>query len=81
MTEGNGQLRALVERIENLEAEKAAISEDVKSVYAEAKGSGWDTKVLRRIVNIRKDRQSYEEQEAVLALYLADLGMIQGDAA
>jgi uncharacterized protein (UPF0335 family) len=81
MTEGNGQLRALVERIENLEAEKAAISEDVKSVYAEAKGSGWDTKVLRRIVNIRKDRQSYEEQEAVLALYLADLGMIQRDAA
>jgi len=81
MTEGNGQLRALIERIENLEAEKAAISEDVKSVYAEAKGSGWDTKVLRRIVNIRKDRQSYEEQEAVLALYLADLGMIQGDAA
>lgn len=77
MTEGNGQLRALVERIENLVAEKAAISEDVKSVYAEAKGSGWDTKVLRRIVNIRKDRQSYEEQEAVLALYLADLGMME----
>lgn len=76
MTEGNGQLRALLERIENLEAEKAAISEDVKSVYSEAKGSGWDTKVLRRIVNIRKDRQSYEEQEAVLALYLADLGMV-----
>lgn len=76
MTEGNGQLRALVERIENLEAEKAAISEDVKSVYAEAKGSGWDTKVLRRIVNIRKDRKSYEEQEAILELYLADLGMV-----
>lgn len=81
MTEGNGQLRALVERIENLEAEKAAISEDVKAVYAEAKGSGWDSKVLRRIVNIRKDRQTYEEQEAVLALYMADLGMIPSEAA
>lgn len=81
MTEGNGQLRALVERIENLEAEKAAISEDVKSVYAEAKGSGWDSKVLRRVVNIRKNRKSYEEQEAVLALYLADLGMIQSEEA
>lgn len=81
MTETNGQLRALDERIENLEAEKAAISEDVKAVYAEAKGSGWDSKVLRRIVNIRKDRQTYEEQEAVLALYMADLGMIPSEAA
>jgi uncharacterized protein (UPF0335 family) len=81
MTEGNGQLRALIERIENLEAEKAAISEDVKSVYAEAKGSGWDTKVLRRVVNIRKNQKSYEEQEAILALYLSDLGMIPSEAA
>ena len=81
MSDGNGQLRALVERIENLEAEKAAISEDVKSVYAEAKGSGWDTKVLRRVVNIRKNQKSYEEQEAILALYLSDLGMVPSEAA
>lgn len=77
MTEGNGQLRALVERIENLEAEKAAISEDVKSVYAEAKGSGWDTKMLRRIVNIRKqDPNDRMEQEAILETYMRALGMI-----
>jgi uncharacterized protein (UPF0335 family) len=72
-----GQLRALVERIERLEEEKATIGEDIKEVYAEAKGAGFDTKVLRRVVKIRKqDQNERMEEEAVLDLYLHALGMI-----
>lgn len=73
----NGHLRAFIERVENLEAEKAAISEDVKSVYAEAKGSGYDTKIIKMIVKIRKqDANERQEQEAILDLYMAELGMV-----
>ena len=70
------QLRAFIERIERLEEEKAAIAGDIKEVYAEAKGNGFDTKVLRKIVSIRKqDHNERMEQEALLELYLAALGM------
>lgn len=70
------QLRAFIERIERLEEEKKAISDDIKEVYAEAKGSGFDTKVMRQIVRIRKqDRNERAEQEAILDLYLHALGM------
>ena len=70
------QLRAFIERIENLEKEKESVSEDIKEVYAEAKGSGFDTKVMRQIVRIRKqDRNERAEQEAILDLYLHALGM------
>ena len=70
------QLRALVERIERLEEEKATIAEDIKQVYAEAKGTGFDTKVLRRVIAIRKqDANERAEFEAVLDLYLHALGM------
>lgn len=70
------QLRALVERIERLEEEKATIAEDIKQVYAEAKGTGFDTKVLRRVIAIRKqDAAERQEFEAVLDLYLHALGM------
>lgn len=70
------QLRAFIERIERLEEEKAAIAEDIKEVYAEAKGSGFDTKVLRKIVSIRKqDHNERMEQEALLELYMTALGM------
>ena len=70
------QLRAFIERIENLEEEKKTISDDIKEVYAEAKGSGFDTKVMRQIIRIRKqDRNERAEQEAILDLYMHALGM------
>jgi uncharacterized protein (UPF0335 family) len=70
------QLRAFIERIERLEEEKQAIAGDIKEVYAEAKGNGFDTKVLRTIVRIRKqDHAERMEQEALLELYMSALGM------
>jgi uncharacterized protein (UPF0335 family) len=70
------QLRAFIERIERLEEEKKVISDDIKEVYAEAKGTGFDTKVLRQIVRIRKqDHNERMEQEALLELYMSALGM------
>lgn len=74
-TVAQDQLRAFIERIERMEEEKAAISNDIKEIYAEAGGNGFDKKVLRRIVNIRKDQQGYQEQEAILDLYMNALGM------
>jgi uncharacterized protein (UPF0335 family) len=71
-----GQLRALVERIERLEEEKTALAADIREVYAEAKGHGFDTKIMRQVVRIRKlDKADRQEQEAVLDLYLSALGM------
>ncbi|MCD7060513.1 DUF2312 domain-containing protein [Pelagibacterium xiamenense] len=71
------QLRAFIERIERLEEEKKAIQDDIKEVYAEAKGNGFDTKVMRQIVRIRKqDRNERAEQEAILDLYMHALGMV-----
>jgi uncharacterized protein (UPF0335 family) len=70
------QLRSIIERIERLEEEKAAIAEDIKEVYAEAKANGYDTKTLRAVVAIRKqDTAERQEQEAILDLYLAALGI------
>ena len=70
------QIRAFIERIERMEEEKKAISDDIKEIYAEAKGNGFDTKVLRQIIRIRKqDHQERMEQEALLELYMAALGM------
>jgi len=75
------QLRALIERIEHLEEEKAAISGDIKEVYAEAKGNGFDTKVIRQIIKIRKqDKSERIEQEAILDLYMSALGMAAAPA-
>ena len=71
-----GQLKSLVERIERLEEEKAALTADIREVYAEAKGQGFDTKIMRQVVRIRRlDRSERQEQEAVLDLYLSALGM------
>jgi len=71
-----GHLRAFVERIERLEEEKKALSDDIKDVYAEAKGTGFDAKIIRKIVSIRKqDRDKRREEEEILELYLAALGM------
>ena len=69
------RLRSFIERVERLEEEKAAIMNDIKEVYAEAKGEGYDVKTLRQVVKIRKmDRADRQEQEAMLELYLAALG-------
>jgi uncharacterized protein (UPF0335 family) len=71
-----GHLRAFIERIEKLEEEKKAIAEDIKEVYGEAKGNGFDTKILRKIVSIRKqDRDKRREEEEILDLYLSALGI------
>ncbi len=71
-----GQLKAFIERIERLEEEKKTIADDVKDVYAEAKGSGYDIKVMRKIVSLRKqDRVKRREEEEILELYLTALGM------
>jgi uncharacterized protein (UPF0335 family) len=71
------QLRAIVERIEHLEEEKKAISDDIRDVYAEAKGSGYDVTALRTVIRLRKqDKDERAEQEAILETYLHALGMI-----
>lgn len=73
------QLRAFIERIERMEEEKDAITEDIKEIYAEAKGNGFDTKILRKIVTIRRmDEHERLEQEALLELYMSALGMVDG---
>ncbi|MEQ8403903.1 MAG: DUF2312 domain-containing protein [Oceanicaulis sp.] len=69
------QLKQFVARIERLEEEKASLAADIKEVYAEAKSFGYDTKVLRKVISIRKqDRHEREEQEALLELYLGAVG-------
>lgn len=71
-----GQLRAFIERIERLEEEKKTISDDIKEVYAEMKGNGFDVKAVRTIVRLRKkDQAERQEEEAILDLYKAALGM------
>ena len=71
-----GQLRSLIERIERLEEEKAALASDIREVYAEAKGNGFDVKIMRQIVRMRKlDKADRQEMEAVLDLYMSALGM------
>ncbi|MGA7373098.1 MAG: DUF2312 domain-containing protein [Methyloceanibacter sp.] len=76
------QLRAIVARIERLEEEKAALAADLREVYAEAKGNGFDVKALRAVVRIRKqDENKRKEEEAVLVTYLHALGMSEAEAA
>ena len=71
-----GQLRAFIERVERLEEEKKKISEDIKEVYAEMKGTGFDTKAVRTLIRLRKkDQAERQEEEAILDLYKAALGM------
>ncbi|MDQ2081950.1 DUF2312 domain-containing protein [Xanthobacteraceae bacterium Astr-EGSB] len=70
------QLKAFVERIERLEEEKKTISDDIRDVYAEAKGNGYDVKALRAVIRLRKqDKDERAEQEAILDTYLVALGM------
>ena len=73
----NNQLVSIVQRIEGLEAEKAGIVEDIKEIYAEAKGNGFDPKIIRKIVALRKqDADKRREEQAVLAVYMTELGML-----
>lgn len=71
------QLKAYVERVENLEAEKKTYADDIRDVYAEAKGTGFDVKALRAIVRRRKqDAAAVKEHEAIVETYLSALGML-----
>lgn len=72
-----GQLKSIIERIERLEQEKAEIAEQIKEVFAEAKGGGFDPKIIRKVIRIRKqDRAKRQEEEAILDLYLSAIGEI-----
>ena len=71
------QLKTIIERIERLEEEKKEVGEQIKEVYAEAKGNGFDTKTLRKVIAMRKkDPNERSEEEAMLDLYLSALGML-----
>ena len=73
------QLKAIIERIERLEEEKKTISDDIRDVYAEAKGNGYDVKALRTIVRMRKqDAEARQEHETILETYMQALGMLSG---
>ena len=69
-------LKSFIERVERLEEEKAALTADIREVYAEAKGQGFDTKIMRQVVRLRKlENADRQEQEAILDLYMSALGM------
>lgn len=70
------ELRSFIERIERLDSEKAAIGDDIKDVFTELKGRGYDAKAVRQILKLRKiDPDERTEQEAIVELYLSALGM------
>lgn len=74
-SQAQGRLRSLIERIERLEEDKAVVANDLKEVFAEAKGEGFDTKILRKIIRIRaQDKAKRMEEEALIDLYLAAVG-------
>ena len=73
------QLRSFIERIERLEEEKKALADDIREVFAEAKGTGFDVKAMRAILKLRKmDKADYQEQEYMIDLYKHALGMLEG---
>jgi uncharacterized protein (UPF0335 family) len=72
-----GQLKSILERIERLEEDKAGVMADLKEVYAEAKGNGFDVKIIRKVVRLRKqDRAKRQEEEALIDLYMSAIGEI-----
>ena len=76
----SAQLKSFIERIERLEEEKAAVSEHIRDVFAEAKGTGFDVKTIRQVLKIRKlETQERVEQEELLDLYLSALGMVSAE--
>ena len=75
----NNQIKALVERIEKLEEEKANIGNDIKEVYLEAKSNGFDIKIIKKVISLRKqDSKKRAEEQAILAVYMDALGMLAG---
>jgi uncharacterized protein (UPF0335 family) len=77
-----GQLKSFIERIERLEEEKKGIAGDIRDVYAEAKGQGFDAKVMRQVIRLRKkDTAERQEEEALLGLYMHALGMVPVETA
>ncbi len=71
------RLRSFIERIERLEEEKRTLAEDIKEVYAEAKGNGFDTKIMRQLIRLRRmDKDDLDEQEALIDVYKRALGML-----
>jgi uncharacterized protein (UPF0335 family) len=73
------RLKSFIERIERLEEEKRALAEDIKEVYAEAKGTGFDTKIMRQLIKLRKmDKDDLDEQETLLDVYKRAIGMLPG---
>jgi uncharacterized protein (UPF0335 family) len=74
-TTAQGKLKSLIERIERLEEDKAAVASDLKEVYSEAKGEGFDTKIVRKVVRLRKqDTAKRQEEEALIDLYISAIG-------
>ena len=70
-----GKLKSLVERIERLEEDRATVANDLKEVYAEAKGEGFDTKIIRKVIRLRKqDSAKRQEEEALIDLYVSAIG-------
>jgi uncharacterized protein (UPF0335 family) len=73
--QATGKLKSLIERIERLEEDKAGVAGDLKEVYAEAKGEGFDTKIVRKVVRLRKqDKAKRQEEEALIDLYISAIG-------
>ena len=71
------ELRLLIERAERLEEEKKGIADDIKDVFAEAKGRGYDSKTIKKIMGIRKKkREEYQEEQSILEVYMQALGML-----
>ena len=75
------RLKSFIERIERLEEEKKALANDIKEVYAEAKGTGFDTKIMRQVIRLRKmDKDDLDEQETLLDVYRRALGMLPSES-
>jgi uncharacterized protein (UPF0335 family) len=75
------RLKSFIERIERLEEEKKALANDIKEVYAEAKGTGFDTKIMRQIIRLRRmDKDDLDEQETLLDVYRRALGMLPSES-
>jgi uncharacterized protein (UPF0335 family) len=74
-TSAQGKLKSLIERIERLEEDKAAVAADLKEVYGEAKSEGFDTKIMRKVIRLRKqDTAKRQEEETLIELYISAIG-------
>jgi uncharacterized protein (UPF0335 family) len=74
------RLKSFIERIERLEEEKRALADDIKEVFAEAKGNGFDTKIMRQVIKLRRmDKDDLDEQDALIDVYKRALGMLPSE--